>query len=181
MTTTAMQAEVESSATTLAFRRIASSSRAYVCSAVSSGRKFSIESLSAVNFSWVNTLDLSTAMASVSAALQAASQLATLATAKGNVEMREAIAELRLQLATTKDTLSELINENRELRQQLSQRSAVPNVALRDGLYYKEDGDGPFCTQCFDSGQTLIRVSAMPSVMNVFGKWRCPKCTAKFT
>jgi len=36
---------------------------------------------------------------------------------------------------------------------------ALADVVVMSGVYWKQDGDGPFCTACYDTNEKLIRLS----------------------
>jgi hypothetical protein len=47
---------------------------------------------------------------------------------------------------------------------------------IKDGVYYDQDGDGPFCTGCYDTKKRPIRLVRQPRVFETFGKYKCPSC-----
>jgi Predicted nucleotide-binding protein containing TIR-like domain len=59
--------------------------------------------------------------------------------------------------------------------------SQSSEVIVKDGVYFKQDGDGPFCTGCYDSKKELIRISALSRDFHSIARWRCPVCKASYT
>lgn len=108
-----------------------------------------------------------------------------------NLEIKEIIVELRSTLVDTKnllvETKSEVVNlkeENDTLKTRIKvlEQSAInlDKPILRDGLYYSQDGDGPFCTVCYDKNKQLIRVTTVKRPFNDFGDYQCQNCDAFF-
>jgi hypothetical protein len=103
-------------------------------------------------------------------------------------EFMRIIGELSLELAETQIKLSGHIRENDELKEQiitLQKKVEILNnpdltLTIKDGVYYSSDNDGPFCTGCYDSKKQKIRLSELPSVMRVIGKYKCPICDVKY-
>jgi hypothetical protein len=108
-----------------------------------------------------------------------------------NLEIKEIIVELRSTLVDTKnllvETKSEVVNlkeENDALKARIKvlEQSAInlDKPIFRDGLYYSQDGDGPFCTVCYDKNKEFIRVISLPSIVvsSGMGKYQCQNCRA---
>jgi hypothetical protein len=103
-------------------------------------------------------------------------------------EFMRIIGELSLELAETQIRLSGHIRENDELKEQivtLQKKVEIlenPDSTLTciDGLYYTTEGDGPFCTGCYDSKRKKIRLSEMTRAMQALGKYECPICKSKY-
>ena len=53
-------------------------------------------------------------------------------------------------------------------------------VLVRGDVYYKQDGDGPFCTACYDTDRKLIRLPEMGQHFQAFGKYRCNVCHGRY-
>jgi len=72
-----------------------------------------------------------------------------------DAEFKNLLADLNLELADTKLRLAEIVVENSELKEKVSQlkhcKSLGEELEFKDGLYYSKDGDGPFCTGCYDT------------------------------
>ena len=68
-----------------------------------------------------------------------------------------------------------------KLKSALSQKTeGKPKLKIEGDLYYTEDGDGPFCTACFDSKDKLVRVSPMGTQFHVIAKFRCNVCKGHY-
>jgi hypothetical protein len=109
-----------------------------------------------------------------------------------NLEIKEIIVELRSTLVETKnllvETKSEVVNlkeENDALKARIKvlEQSAINSdkPILRDGLYYSQDGDGPFCTVCYDKSKQFIRVTDSTGASSFFGDYICQSCHSFFT
>ncbi|QLE42207.1 hypothetical protein FD723_18480 [Nostoc sp. C052] len=81
-------------------------------------------------------------------------------------EFMRIIGQLSIELAETQMKLAGQIQENIENQQKIKLleeeikklKDPASKVIFKDGFYYKEDGDGEFCTACYDSDKKLIRV-----------------------
>ena len=117
----------------------------------------------------------------ITAAIGLAKQLLELKAVAKDAQTKLLVAELQVQLAQLKSQLAELVEENTRLKEALKKAEAVtPEVALKGGLYFKLDGDGPYCTTCYDSEKKLIRVSEMGEVFRSSGRWRCGVCKSHY-
>ena len=114
-------------------------------------------------------------LAKVSAATTLAKNLLTLPAIVASAEAKLAIADLQIELAEMRTQLSLLISENHSLKESLNARIRT-DLQHRNGKYFKPDGDGPYCTCCFDSGGELIRLIELEVAFRDIGRWHCPKC-----
>ncbi|MBD1906456.1 hypothetical protein H6F53_13310 [Trichocoleus sp. FACHB-832] len=102
-------------------------------------------------------------------------------------EFMRIIGELSIELAETQISFSEQLKENYDLKEEINalkkenDRLQNPNSKpiIRDGLYYVDD-DGPFCTGCYDTKRSLVRVNKTPEPMQVLGKYKCPVCKTMY-
>jgi Predicted nucleotide-binding protein containing TIR-like domain len=67
------------------------------------------------------------------------------------------------------------------LHQAPAMQVELPEMIVKDGVYYSQDGDGPFCTACYDSQDKKIRITTLGADWSVFGRWRCPVCKATYS
>ncbi len=112
-------------------------------------------------------------LTTVTGAIGLTKKLLELTVVAKDAKAKMIVADLQIQLAQLKTRLAELIDENTHLKQEIKNAtSTVAEVTLKDGLYYKIDGDGPFCTACYDSKRQLIRVSEMAAIFQEIGRWR---------
>jgi hypothetical protein len=99
-------------------------------------------------------------------------------------EFMRIIGELSLELAETQMRLAEQIRESDGLKGRISDlekevdklKNPIIEFTLKNGLYYTPEGDGPFCTTCYDSQKQKIRVSKMPTLVQDLGKYKCGIC-----
>ncbi len=116
----------------------------------------------------------------MSSAIEITKKLVSISSISKDADAKLMIAELQLNLAELKSTMADLVNENSELRSVIaSHKTPRPTVTVKDGLYYTENGDGPFCTTCFDDKDKLIRLTEAAVELQVFGKYRCNVCKSK--
>lgn len=127
-------------------------------------------------------MDIPQAVNSVSRSLELMDRLRSLATKANNIELVEIITELRVELAKSKNALADAVEEvaalkdaKTKLEQQVKALSdsskATEQLVVRNGLYYKANGDGPFCTGCFDNNKKVIRMNNL-----VNAGYKCPVC-----
>ncbi|MCE9531534.1 MAG: hypothetical protein K8T89_10495 [Planctomycetes bacterium] len=97
------------------------------------------------------------------------------------IELKETIAELRGKLLDLKEEILALREENTDLKAEKAKLALPAEVVKKDGLCYKADGNGPYCTHCYETRGDLISVVEFPkNVQRLAGKWRCPSCTTKY-
>ncbi len=101
-----------------------------------------------------------------------------------DAELKNAVADLSLQLADAKIRLVDVLDENARLKARLqlieSHSSRAEGLAIRNGLYYNESGDGPFCPHCYEAQQQVIRLTKQKPPWNDFGDYECPACKNSF-
>jgi regulator of replication initiation timing len=135
--------------------------------------------------------DLSLALKSASTITDMIKKAANAADAIKNADLIDAIANLRLESAKLKSTLAsaeerilEIKQENDALKAKIKalEESGINlnKPIFRDGFYYSDDGDGPFCTVCYDKDKKFIRVIPLPSIVvsSGMGKYQCQNCRA---
>lgn len=99
------------------------------------------------------------------------------------------IAELTNALADLKMALADVKEENVELREKLSSLGKSQDLrsllVLRDNVYWSESGEvsgygeGPWCSNCFDSEERLVALHhKLAMAIGDFAsyKWECPNC-----
>ena len=120
-------------------------------------------------------------ISTVSSAIGLTKQLINISDIVKNSEAKLIIADLQIQLAEVKMKLAELIEENTNLKNSLSEAiTTKKDVILKKNLYYTKDDDGPFCTACYDSQNKLVRVTPLSKEFHVIAKLKCPVCKAHF-
>ena len=127
---------------------------------------------------------MSEIIGSISAAITTAKRLNEISKNIRNAEFKNLLADLSMELADTKLRLSKLIEENSELKEELSKlkqsKSGADELIFKDGLYYKNGGDGPFCPGCYDDKRKKIRIHKQFGSFRQFGQYKCPICTKYF-
>jgi hypothetical protein len=97
-------------------------------------------------------------------------------------ELAESLADVKLQLIEAQDENYQLRQEIRTLKIKREFRS---EIRLHENVYVAANGDisgygnGPWCTNCFDSAGDLITLHHLTAgfVNDVtWYKWECPRC-----
>jgi hypothetical protein len=104
-------------------------------------------------------------------------------------EFMRIIGELSLELSQVQIRLAEQLRENNSLREETEAlkkeidklKNPASKLIIKNGLYYTEDDDGPFCTACYDSNKQTIRVTETSRAMRPLGKYICPVCNTPYT
>lgn len=119
-------------------------------------------------------------LAAITGTIALAKQVFELATVSKDVKAKEMVSELRLQLSDLRIKVAELQEENDALKRAAKKAADAPVMVLKDGMYYTEAGDGPFCTTCHDSSGKNLRLVEQPQSIRFMGRWRCGVCTTKY-
>ena len=101
-------------------------------------------------------------------------------------EFMRVIGNLSLELAETQMRLAEQIRENNSLRERIDElenaakqgKDGDLDLVVKDGAYYTQDDDGPFCTACYDNNQKKIRLTDISQQMMHLARYRCNVCKA---
>jgi hypothetical protein len=115
-------------------------------------------------------------------------------TSAKNADLHRSITKLDREMAETErlltaamreaDTLDRdklaLERENAKLKEEIEKLKlgqTQPKLLMKDGLYYQESGEGPFCPNCYVSHGVQ-----MPLTKGSFGhiKLRCTSCKSNF-
>ena len=95
-------------------------------------------------------------------------------------EFKNLLADLSLELADAKLKLVEIMEENAELKKEIQlikgHAQESNDFVLKNSMYYKENGDRPFCTGCYDTKRQPVRLIKQKSPFNTFGEYKCPAC-----
>mgnify|MGYP000393892481 CR=1 FL=1 len=133
----------------------------------------------------VDLTSIGVGLTSIKTALDITKELRSIDSSLKDAEVKLKLAELIEALSDAKVNLSEARLENQELKNTISklesQLNSKQEVEYRDGFYYRvscKEGQepGPFCSLCYNDIDKLIPVSELPSDMQEFGKYLCPKC-----
>lgn len=99
-----------------------------------------------------------------------------------NLELKGVVVDLQSQLLDLKEEIIALREENIQLKESQKKQEALPEMTVKDGLYFKPDGDGPFCTGCFDTQGRLVRLAEHEKrVQRLVGRWHCPGCRVNYS
>lgn len=111
----------------------------------------------------------------VTTALNIAKKLREVNEKTKDAEIANLIADLMMQLAEIKSQSADLKIENSDLKEKIRQLENVESekMILKDDAYYTEDGDGPFCTKCYEADSKKIRLKK--SFTSLTGL-QCPTC-----
>jgi hypothetical protein len=99
-----------------------------------------------------------------------------------NADIKILIANLNIELANAKNNISELIIENQELKNEIIElkNTKIEKLQFKDGAYYDSVGDGPFCSGCYDSKKSKIRLIDNDPNFKFTGNYLCPVCGNMF-
>ena len=98
-----------------------------------------------------------------------------------NSEFSNALADLGLELARLKSELATVLDENTRLKAQLATvPEPKPELKYKAGAYFKDGGEGPFCSGCYDSNGKLVRMSPVPGRASRLASHLCPVCSATY-
>lgn len=90
----------------------------------------------------------------------------------GKIDEYQKILELLDDSLKNREKIEELINENKQLKEQLA---VAGKIRFENNAYYLEQ-DGPFCMNCYDRDRKLIRLPERPG----FDSLQCPTCKNYF-
>lgn len=84
--------------------------------------------------------------------------------------------EIRIKLTEVINECYNLSMENIKLKDEIKdlkdKLETKESLKFKDGAYWTKDGDGPFCSSCWDSDQKLIRTHKKPHILEMI----CPNC-----
>jgi regulator of replication initiation timing len=94
------------------------------------------------------------------------------------VELKKFLAKLEVDLAETKSRMAGLIDENTKLKSKIQKLQAVKDekMLFKNNSYYDGDGNGPYCTACYDSKNKKVRLADNTMDPEIFGDKICPVC-----
>ena len=93
--------------------------------------------------------------------------IAKLVKATATLDLQEKIVSLREFIIEIKDENIALKEENQSLKLQLS---AEQDFTLKNGLYWKDGDEVPFCQKCLDDSKKPVRLQPWGD------DWRCFVC-----
>ena len=119
-------------------------------------------------------------VATISGAIDIAQKIIELKAVAKNADAMMLLASLKLALADAKTQLADMMTENLQLKSDLATATSPPVLLPKDGMYYKSDDDGPFCTICFDRDEKAIRLVEVGMSIWSTGRWSCGVCKTRF-
>lgn len=122
-------------------------------------------------------VDYLKAINGVSGAINTLKSLADLAVKSHSVELKEGLLNLREEMLQLKEALIDAKEENLELKQRVAglEAKSKEELILKDGLYYKEKGEGPFCPNCYEGKQVVSRLGGVHLGAGK-GSFNCSQC-----
>lgn len=103
-------------------------------------------------------------------AIDTVRELATLIQKLDNVPITDKVIQLQSDVMQLQEDLFQLREENRQLKESLTLKE---DLIFEEDLYWKdvEPREGPFCTNCLDGEDRLVRMHQPTSK-----GFTCPKC-----
>ncbi|PPU55347.1 hypothetical protein XdyCFBP7245_13870 [Xanthomonas dyei] len=97
-----------------------------------------------------------------------------------NAEFSNALADLGLELAKLKSELASVVEENTNLKTRLAVKQSTPTLEFKNGAYFKQDGEGPFCSGCYDNSSKTIRLVPVSKTLEDLASHMCPVCQSTY-
>ena len=77
-----------------------------------------------------------------------------------------------------------ILDENRELRlkfEEIERANEISgNLSFKNGAYYLQDDENPYCSNCWDLDKKLVHLTKAPGGTRL-GNKKCPACANFFT
>jgi hypothetical protein len=129
---------------------------------------------------------MNTILSGIAAAMSLVQRLGEIGKKLNNAEFTKLLTDLSFELSDAKMKLVAYMEEDVQLRAEIAslkgkQEQERPIITIENGVYYKSDGDGPFCTGCYDKEHRLIRLDKQKSPLSDFGTHYCPDCKKLYT
>ena len=117
-------------------------------------------------------------IAGVNAALETVKKLKEVNEKIKNAEVKMIIADISMQLADAKISISELLDRNRILENEIKslKEKECEKLIYKNGAYYSSDGDGPFCPGCYDEKGKKYRIAIISADLKFTGIHKCTVC-----
>jgi septal ring factor EnvC (AmiA/AmiB activator) len=126
----------------------------------------------AIDEEMVSPADIQHGIQAVTATLTTLQKAAEIAKRTKITEISEILTDLRGEIVETKnlliDTKADLValkEENLDLKERLKkaeqQKPEIELVQNKNGLYYKTDGEGPFCKYCSEKLGTYVSMGLL--------------------
>jgi regulator of replication initiation timing len=121
-------------------------------------------------------------MAVVNASIETAKKLKALNEKIENADVKMLIADLCIQLSEAKLSISELLDNNRKLQEEINslRSDQCEPLIFKDGVYYDSNNDGPFCPSCYDEKKRKHRMVPINPMYHKPGVHKCVVCDKRF-
>jgi len=96
-----------------------------------------------------------------------------------NAEVKMLIADLSIQLSDAKISISELLDRNRVLQEEINSLKSdqCEPLTFKDGVYFDSNNDGPFCPGCYDGKKQKHRILPVAAPLHrKMGVHQCSVC-----
>ncbi|MCG7985657.1 MAG: hypothetical protein JAY90_23335 [Candidatus Thiodiazotropha lotti] len=110
-------------------------------------------------------------------ALSKIQRIRDLSKANDNIELREAITDLREALVNVKDENIDLKQRIRDLESSIDQKQ---KLSLSNGVYWSGGEDIPYCQVCFERDNKLIHLHNFSGTSDYGSFYRCKVCGNDF-
>jgi len=113
-----------------------------------------------------------------------ASTIYELAKIIGNKDLIREIGELEIQLSDIRVSYSALQVENMELKEKirLLEKESEEPLIYKNGAYFSQKDNFPFCPGCYDNDKKRIRLSRIVHrQMQKLASHICPVCKATYS
>ena len=87
------------------------------------------------------------------------------------------LADAKLEVANLKTELAQAKTELQKHKDRLASREQE-RPKVESGAYVFDGNASHYCTACFDTKHSKVRLTELQSPFNTFGKWECPSCHA---
>lgn len=122
-----------------------------------------------------------TVITSINNAITLAQRLREISKNIEDAEFKNILADLSLEIADTKLSLAQVTEENAQLKSELtklkhSRGESKSELIYKGFAYYSDSDDGPFCSGCYDTNKSKIRLSEIPKDFSDLASHKCPSC-----
>ena len=90
------------------------------------------------------------------------------------LELKSHILDMNEQILNTKELALELKQENLSLKEELAilKSSTEKKLIMKNKLYYDEDGNGPYCPNCYNKKELILMSRVDMGIYTYY----CTKC-----
>jgi len=87
------------------------------------------------------------------------------------------LADAKLEVADLKTELAAAKTEIQKHKVEIANREGT-KPSIDAGAYIFEGDSSHYCTACFDTKNSRVRLTQLQPPFDTFGKWECPSCHA---